>query len=389
MPDLTPIQDAIREEHLSGWLFQNVFHRDEISDLVLRVPRDLPNTRPWVCAVYPDRPPRKLVHSIEAGILDRVPGNTTVYSARRDFLDALPGLFPKGSRVGAQFSTRFPVGSFLDHGTALLLQGAGAELVSSEDLVSRLLGTLDGPGIGSHEKAACALYEIVRSVWDRISDAVRSGKSVREGDVLSWIEALMDECGLETDGPPLVASGRGSGNPHYSPGAGGELLRPGDVVQLDLWAKERTPDSVYADISWVGVLAEDPGPRYARVFEAVVGAREAGLDFLSRSLAAGNAPSGAAADAAVRSYLIERGYEKALRHRTGHSIGGRVHGFGVNLDSVEFPDDRPLAEGACFSIEPGVYLEEFGMRSEIDAYIHDGRLVVSGGERQSRLLRVG
>jgi Xaa-Pro dipeptidase len=158
---------------------------------------------------------------------------------------------------------------------------------------------------------------------------------------------------------------------------------------LDIWAKDRAPGSIYADISWVGVLAEEPAPRFTRVFDAVIGARETALDLLSHSLERGNAVSGADVDRAVRSYVIQRGYEKALRHRTGHSIGGRVHGFGVNLDAVEFPDDRRLGEGACFSIEPGIYLEEFGMRSEIDACIHEGRLIISGGERQSRLLRIG
>ncbi len=387
MMDAARIGKAIREENLSGWLFYNVFHRDEISDLSLGVQPGLTNTRPWACAVYPDGRARKVVHSIEAGILDGVPGASSVYSTRKEFLSALASFFPAGSRVGAQFSLKFPVSSFLDHGTALLLRETGVELIPSDGLVARMLGALDEAGVRSHEKAAHALHEIVRMTWERVSRAVRSGRAVREGDARSWMEALISECGMESDSRPLVASGRGSADPHYSPAGDGELMRPGDVVQFDIWAKERAPGSVYADISWVGVLAEDPGPRRTEVFDAVVGARETALEVISRGLEGDGAPSGAEVDRAVRERLSRLGYGSALRHRTGHSIGGRVHGFGVNLDSVEFPDDRRLGEGACFSIEPGIYLEEFGMRTEINAYIHEGRLAVSGGERQSRLLR--
>jgi Xaa-Pro dipeptidase len=389
MRDLKRTQKAIREENLDGWLFYNLHHRDEISDLVLNVPKDRANTRPWVCAVFPDHPPIKIVHSIESCILDHVPGPKTVYGTREEFMQSLRGRIPKVRRLAAQFSTRFPVGSFLDHGTALLLEQGGIGLVSSESLVARCLGSLDDAGVKSHEKAACALYEIVRSVWYRVAAAVRSGKSPREAEVRDWMVCLLAECGLECDGAPILASGRGSADPHYAPHGEGELLRPGDVVQFDIWAKERAAGSVYADISWVGVLAEEPSPRYSRVFDAVVTARETAIDYIQTRLRGGVEVSGAEVDATVRGKLDGLGFVKGIRHRTGHSIGEQVHGFGVNLDSVEFPDDRPLVEGACFSIEPGVYMEHFGMRTEIDAYIRNGRLVVSGNERQARLLTLG
>ncbi len=166
------------------------------------------------------------------------------------------------------------------------------------------------------------------------------------------------------------------------------MLGPGDVVQFDVWAKERSPGAVFGDISWAGVLAPEPGPEHQAVFETVVAAREAGLDFIRGRLGSGAAVSGAEVDRVVREVISGRGYAGGIRHRTGHSIGERVHGFGVNLDSVEFPDDRLLREGSCFSVEPGIYLEEFGVRTEIDAYISAGSLVACGGERQTRLLLV-
>jgi Xaa-Pro dipeptidase len=389
MRDLEKTQKAIQGEDLEGWLFYNIHHRDEISDLVLDVPRSRANTRPWACVVFPDRPPLKIVHEIESGILDHVPGPKTVYGTGRGLFQSLLGGLAKGGRLAAQFSTRFPVISFLDHGAALELERGGIRLVPSESLVVRCLGSLDEAGVKSHEKAACALYEIVRSVWYRLTDAVRSGKSPREAEVRDWMTGLLAECGLCSDDAPVLAAGRDSSDPHFAPRGEGELLRSGEVVQFDIWAREKAAGSVYADISWVGVLAEEPSPRYSRVFDAIVAAREAAISLIQERLRAGEGVSGAEVDAAARAKLDGLGYAKCIRHRTGHSIGKKVHGFGVNLDCAEFPDDRPLTEGACFSIEPGLYMDDFGMRTEINAYIWNGRLVVSGNERQARLLSLG
>jgi Xaa-Pro aminopeptidase len=172
------------------------------------------------------------------------------------------------------------------------------------------------------------------------------------------------------------------------PRDGGESLAPGDVVQFDVWAKERSPGAIFGDISWAGILAPEPDPKARAVFETVVAAREAALDFIRARLASGTPVTGADVDRATREIISSRGFAGGLRHRTGHSIGERVHGFGVNLDSVEFPDERRLREGSCFSVEPGIYLDGFGIRTEVDAYISEGSLVVCGGERQARLLLV-
>jgi Xaa-Pro dipeptidase len=161
------------------------------------------------------------------------------------------------------------------------------------------------------------------------------------------------------------------------------------VIQFDLWARGSQEGAVFADISWVGICASTPTAAQERVFEAVVAAREAALSFLERGFSRGDPVRGAEVDRAARAVLVDRGFGDCIRHRTGHSIGSRVHGFGVNLDSVEFPDERLLKEGACFSIEPGIYLEDFGMRTEIDCCIHRGRPVVTSGERQADLLVLG
>ena len=389
MLNLDRAREAIRDEGLSGWLFYNVFHRDEIADLVLGMNPHKKNTRPWVCIVSLDRPTQKIVHRIEASILDEVPGETTSYYTREEFRQALTRALPRSGRIGADWSAGIPVGSFLDHGTALLLQSLGVELAPSDGLVPRYLGALDETGRSSHEAAAAVLYDAVESAWRRIREAAAAGRALTEGEVSGWMAEDVARAGLESDGPPVVAVGAHTADPHYGPEGAGAAFAPGDVVQFDLWARGRDPGSVYADISWVGVYAAEPTAQQAAMFAAVREAREAAVRLLRERLSAGRAVSGADADRAARAVLIAHGFEQDIKHRTGHSIGGNVHGFGVNLDSVEFPDERPLGEGACFSVEPGVYRGAFGMRTEIDCIVHQGRLVVTGKTPQDSLLALG
>ena len=389
MLDIEKSRTVIREGGFSGWLLYNIFHRDEISDLMLEVPRERTNTRPWVCLLSPDGPPVKIVHCIEASILQHVPGEMISYSTRTEFEAALSRALPRGGVIAADYSHTIPVGSYLDHGTALLLQSLGVSLAPAEGLVSRYLGALDDEGRRSHEAAAKVLYESVASAWARLSRELREGRSITEGDVQEWVSQSISSAGLVSDAPPIVGAGRHTSDPHFSVEGRGAALEQGDLVQFDIWAKETTPGAVYADISWLGVCAPSPAPLQQRLFEAVRDAREAAVSLLQRRLAAGTPVSGADVDRAAREVLVDRGFAQGIMHRTGHSIGARVHGYGVNLDSVEFPDDRILTEGACFSVEPGLYLQELGMRTEIDCLIHDGELSISGTGRQFALLTLG
>jgi Xaa-Pro dipeptidase len=389
MLNIDKARKALREEGLSAWFLYNVFHRDEIADTVLEVSPERTNTRPWACIISLDRPPVKIVHRIEESILSHVPGDTVSYYTRKDLLQALGTALPRAGSVAADYSPGIPVGSFFDHGAALLLQSLGATLAPAEGLVSRFLGAIDEAGRRSHEAAGRVLYAAVKDAWARLASAFRAGKAVTEGDARGWIAQSIAQAGLESDAPPVVGAGPHTSDPHYGFAGAGSRFAAGDVVQFDVWARGKEQGNIYADISWVGVCAAAASAEQLRTFAALRQARDAGIALLEARVAEGKPVRGAEVDAAVRAVLIEHGFEAGLRHRTGHSIGGRVHGFGVNLDSVEFPDERLLTDGACFSVEPGLYLGEFGMRTEVDCCIHDGRLDVTGGERQMGLLTLG
>lgn len=381
---LERVQKAIREEGLDGWLFWNFHHRDPLSDEILGLSLTSTNSRPWLYAVPADGEPIKIVHAIEAGILDRLPGQKRLYAGRDSYLKELSPLASK--RWGVHTSPEITVLSYMDAGTAETLTQGGLILIPALALIQRFKGLLAEQGIQSHERAAAHLYQIVDRVWDRVRHAYRNALVLREGDLRDEILREFENRSLITDHPPIVAAGKNAGDPHYDFSDSGKIIERGEVIQLDLWAKERSDSSIYADISWVGVFADGPQSTVGQAFADLVAAREGALNFIAEELRKSNRPSGAQVDQVTRDYLIDRGYTGALRHRTGHGIDTECHGSGVNMDSVEFPDPRLLLEGSCFSLEPGIYFEDFGLRTEIDVYIHEGQPKVSGGNRQFSLL---
>lgn len=381
---LARIREAIRGESLSGWLFYNFHHRDTLSDGILGIAEGASNTRPWAYLVPESGEPLKITHAVEARILDHLPGTAANYVERKEFFRPFERF--RGQRWGAHLSPELPVLSFLDAGTAREIEARGLSLASAAALIQRLKGLLNEEGIASHERAADGLYGIVEETGSLIREAYESGKTIDEGTVRRFMLEGMDRRGLITDHPPIVAAGSHTGDPHYDFAGSGAAFRDGDVIQLDLWAKEKAPGSIYADISWVVFFGPEPDDEVRRAWKALAEAREEALRFAEAAMRAGKPPEGAAVDARVRERLIGAGYEAALRHRTGHGIDTECHGAGVNLDSVEFPDRRLLLEGSCFSVEPGLYFPRFGLRTEIDVYIRKGLPRVSGKERQREIL---
>jgi Xaa-Pro aminopeptidase len=384
--ELEEIQEAIRGESLDGWLFCNFRHRDKLSDDILRISSDTTNSRLWIYAIPARGSPRKIVHAVEPEALDALPGEKNGYVGRDELAAALKPL--GGLSWGVHSSESITAVSYLDAGTAAVLEKQGLRLVSAAGLIQRFRGLIGAAGIASHERAAVHLYEIVDIAWDFVKKAYREKTRLCEGGIRSLMLDEMKKRGLEPGHPPIVASGANAGNPHYDFSGSGALIREGDVLQFDLWAREKGPEAVYGDISWVGVFSQTSPPDIEKAFGDLVSAREGALSFIGEECAAGRKVSGAAVDRKTREILTGKGYERALKHRTGHGIDTELHGSGVNMDSVEFPDSRFLLEGSCFSIEPGIYFERYGLRTEIDVYIRGGKPVVSGHPcaRQSGLL---
>jgi len=376
------MQEAIRQESLDGWLFCNFHHRDRLADDILGINPASVNSRLWFYAVPADGEARGILHSIEKDALGTLPGTFTYYSGREELLEALSPLV--GKSWGCHFSQSITAISFLDAGTADLLRQAGLKLMSAGGLIQRFKGLIDSAGMESHERAAAHLYEVVELAWAKVRHCFETASPLNEKDIQRFMLEEFARRGLEPGHPPIVAAGINSGNPHYSV-EDGAVFTQNDVIQFDLWAKEK-PDGIYADISWVGVYAQSAPPQVQKAFSALLDAREGAVAFISEELEAGRRPAGADVDRKAREILKGLGYGGAIRHRTGHGIDTEVHGSGVNMDSVEFPDSRPLLDGSCFSVEPGIYFSDFGLRTEINVYIKNGQPVISGKDRQFTLL---
>ncbi len=375
--DIEQIQQAIREEsaekHLDGWFFCNFSHRDKLTDTFFALDERAVSSRRWFYIVPPRGEPVKIVHIIEKNVLDSLPGKTLCNSGQ-DELRTL--LHPYAGAVFAAFTDAdIPVVSTVDGGTAAFLASADITLVSAAPLIQRYKGVLSPAQIQSHEKAAGILYRTTERAWDLVCGHFKRGAPLTEKTVAGFILGEFDAEGLTTDHCPIVAFGPNTANPHYEvPENGGRTAQPGDIVQFDMWAKY--PGGIYADISWVGIYGSTAPEDARQAFSVLVRARDTVYSEIERRH--GDPVTGAELDRAVRSVLCGAGFENAIRHRTGHGIDTDCHGSGVNLDSCEFPDSRKIIEGSCFSVEPGIYLETYGMRTEVNIYISHGRPVISG-----------
>ena len=384
MINVDKIQKAIQEEKLSGWLFFNFRHRDPISDSILEINKDSINSRGWFYIIFADREPLKIVHNVEPTSLDHLKGEKISYSGRNELKNILTGF--RGMKIAVQGDINLTTLSYLDSGTEELIRSAGILTVSAAALIQRNLGVLNQLQTVSHCKSAVILYSIIQDTWKIISESLAAGKVIYEKDVSEYIYKQFKKNNLETEHSILTAFGKNSSDPHYETGKNDSPLEKNTLVQFDIWAKEKKEGSVYADISWIGYTEDKVPEKYSRVFTTLTQARDNAVKLIKNRISSGIPVTGAEIDRETRRILKEAGYEKEVRHRTGHSIDIELHGYGVNIDSEEFPDSRLIHEGSCFSIEPGLYFSDFGMRTEINCYIRNSSIYISGAAPQKKLL---
>ena len=265
----------------------------------------------------------------------------------------------------------------MDAGTVELVRSFGKEIVSSGDLVARFEAAWSEEQIASHFAARDAIDAIVPECFKEIGRRVRNGGTT-EYKIQQWLAEAFRRENLITEDLPIVAVNANSGNPHYGPSAEtSSAIKDGDFVLLDIWAKKNTPNAMYYDITWTGVMGT-PTEKQVEIFNIVSGARDAGVKKVVEAFAGKRRIAGWEVDQATREHINTAGYAQYFTHRTGHSIGVNVHGNGANMDNLETKDDREIIPNTCFSIEPGIYLPEFGVRSEVNVLTRNGAAEVTG-----------
>ena len=386
----TEIQQALRAEGLDGWLFFDHHRRDPLAYRVLRFEPTQMVTRRWYYLIPAEGEPVALVHKIESHVLDNLPGIKRQYAGWQQQRAALAELLRGCRNVAMQYSPEcaIPYVSNVDAGTIELVRTCGVEVRTSANLIQRFEAVWSPAQYDSHKRAQVKVDAVRRAAFEKVSSALRAKAAISELDIKQFILDGFEAEGLFTDHGPIVAVNANASNPHYEPTAAQHSpIREGDLLLIDLWAKLKEPGAVYYDITWTGFCGRIPPDAMVNVFTAVAGARDAAIHAVQSAAREGRELAGFAVDDACRGHLEQFGLAEYFFHRTGHSIGEEVHGNGANMDNYETHDERLIIPGVCFSVEPGVYLPEFGIRSEVNVYrqANDGEVT---GEIQGELLRL-
>jgi Xaa-Pro aminopeptidase len=390
--DVAAIQRTLRADGLDGWLLYDFHGSNPIATRLAGLAgAGHMATRRWYYLIPATGEPRGLVHAIERHNLDALPGVKTVYAGREQLDAALTRMLEGMSTVAMEYSPEgaIPYLSRVDAGTAEAVRRRGVTIVSSGDLVQRFEAAWDATQLESHRAASEALYRIKDRAFAAAAEALRTRSRLTEYDLQQQMVAWFEEEGLVSDSAPVVAVGANAGNPHYLPTRdGGRTIGFDEVLLLDLWGKQPRAGSVFADITWVGYTGTVVPDEPARAFGAIAEARDAAAALVADAAAQGRDLRGWEVDRRARSVLQQAGFGDHILHRTGHSLGESVHGNGVHLDDYETHDDRRLLPGTGFTIEPGLYFKNFGVRTEINMYRdeHEARVT---GPRQMEIITLG
>jgi Xaa-Pro dipeptidase len=380
---LNSMQHAIQEFGFDGWLLYDFRGLNVLALRVLGISESEMGSRRFFYFIPAQGDPVKLVHRIESTALDHLLGKKIVYLTWQELHDGLKAMLGGSHQVAMEYSPENanPYISRVDAGTVELVRRFGAEVVSSGNLIQSFEARWSDEQWELHLQADELNRAAFDEAWRLIADRLRSGKSIRETEVQDFVMDYYARHGMTTYHPPIVGVNANSGDPHYSPAHGADSeIKVGDFVLLDMWAKMDVSEGVYSDLTKVGFMGETVPEKYKTVFDIVAAARDAGIDCARCAFAEGRELQGWEVDRATRQVIEDAGYGEYFIHRTGHNIGTETHGNGAHMDDLETKEDRLVLPRTCFSIEPGIYLEEFGIRSEINVFIAtDAKVHVTGG----------
>ncbi len=378
---LDQIQREIADQKLDGWLFFDHHVRDPLAYRVLGLdPRRTP-TRRWYYLIPAEGEPVGLEHRVEPGMISTLPGTKILYSSWTEQVAGLRRILAGKRRVAMQYSPMcaIPYVALVDAGTVELVRSLGVEVVSSSELIQAFEARWTPEALESHMEAGRRVDRVRADAFALIRERTRSGAPLQEFEVKQFVRNGFAKAGMITDHGPIVGANANASNPHYEPFEGhSAAISYGDFVLLDMWAKLDRQDAVYYDITWTAFCGDRPTDEMRNVFAVVSGARDAAIERVKKAVAAGEDLRGFQVDDAARGYIEARGFGAYFTHRTGHSIGQEVHGNGANMDNFENHDERRVSPWTCFSIEPGVYLPGFGVRSEINMFVGDREARVTG-----------
>lgn len=389
--DLPAIQSAIREFGFDGWLLYDFRGLNVLAQRVLGIDSNDVGSRRYFYYVPAEGDPQKLVHRIETEALDHLPGQKQVYLRWQELHEELKAMVGSADKIAMEYSPNNanPYVSRVDGGTVELIRSLGPDVGSSGNLVQYFESRWSSVQWELHLEADRLNQAAFEMAWSMVRDSIETGHILRETDLQNHVMAYYAANNMTTYHPPIVAVGRHSGDPHYVPSLGTDAeIKRGDSLLLDMWAKMDVPLGVYSDLTKVGFVGDDVPEEYTNIFNIVAASRDAGIKCVEDAFAAGRELQGWEVDKASRDVIEEAGYGEFFIHRTGHNIGRETHGNGAHMDNLETKEERLVMPETCFSIEPGIYMEPFGIRSEINVFVDsDSKVHVTGGV-QTEVLKI-
>jgi Xaa-Pro dipeptidase len=390
MMNISEVQDQLKQMNIDGWLLYDFQGLNPIAKKLLGLQGRL-LTRRWFYWIPQRGTPVILCHRIEQEGFQSLQGRSQVFKSWEEMRKGLQGMLQEHKTLAMEYSAQcsIPYVSRVDAGTVELVRGLGKEIVSSANLVQFFEARWSLDQFQMHQEASRLLMQILFDSFRNVARLSRNGDQISEFSLQQTILEAFRSQGLFSFSPPIVAVNANSGNPHYEPRKENALpIRPGDLLLIDLWAKLERPNAVYADYTWVAYLGDRVPDRYVRVWEIVRKSRDAAVNFVRERYAQKIDICGWQVDSVARDVITKEGYGESFVHRTGHSIGEEDHGNGANMDSLETKDERLLIPRTCFSIEPGIYLPEFGIRSEVNVFLGEEEVVVTGNPIQAEIFKI-
>jgi Xaa-Pro dipeptidase len=370
--NLTAIQKSLADKKLDGWLFYDYRSSDPVGRKILDIPDGKGQTRRWFYFIPVKNTPVKIVHGIERTVLDHLPGKKIVYLSWEEMNKILSSILKSGEVIAAQYSPKgaLPYVSRIDAGTFELFKSFKIKIKSSADLLQEFEAKWTPAQLNTHKNAAKLIYEVIENAFRHIKRKIQGHHEITEYDLQRYLMTELKRKGLIFDHPPLVATGKNSGDPHYlSTKDKSTPIFPKSIIQLNLWAKEKEDNAVYAVVAWVGYVGKSVPENVAEKFAKICQARDLAVTKITEMIKKNTNIYGWQIDDLIRNDLKVSGYDSYFLHRSGHSIGREVNDVGTNIDNFETRDNRQIIANTCFSIEPGLYFSDYGMRSEINVYV--------------------
>ena len=385
---LEKIQRLLQEDKLDGWLFTDYHGHDHITRDFLQL-TDRFCTRRLFYLIPAQGQPVKLLSAIEPLLLDHLPGEKQLYKGIRGQKEALSRLLVPGQKIACQYAPmgNVPTISTMDAGLVEYLRSFDIELVSSADLMQHFGAVLTDAQIETHRQAGVIIHRILEDAFAWIRKNLDAGQYIDEWMLLQHMEETIAREPIYMDSPPFFGIDDHASDPGYEPKPqGSRQIREGSRLIVDIAGRLPQEDAIYYDVSWCMNVGPQIDAEYQRLFDLVKEARQKAFDLIQSKLDAGQDICGCEVDAHLQAFFQERGMAQYLMHRTGHNIGHRCHGVGANLDDYETHDSRTLLPGTMFSIEPGIYTRDYGVRLEYDVHITPEKQLRIYGPVQEEIL---